>query len=172
MLTLCYSKLQSFSKETGTFVLSGSKRVIRSNIFKPITFPNLNIFYLVFQAEPWLPCVKHNGMHGQSSSVKIEAEEKTIVKSRVSTQAHLVSWSFLNEKWGNSYLPQIYSLGEVHLLLISCISVESRGSSVPVFCRQSVSCARVVLGSFSWQVHEQMAVVRFGRVVVIFLQFS
>lgn len=99
MLTLCYSELQSFAKETGTFVLSGSKRVICSNIFKPITFPNLNIFYLVFQAEPWLHCVKRNGMHGQSSSVKIEAEEKTIVKLRVSTKACLVSWSFLNEKY-------------------------------------------------------------------------
>lgn len=79
MLTL-FRELQCFAKGTGTFVLSGSKRVICSNIFKPITFPNLNIFYLVLRAEPWLHCVKHNGMHGQSSSVKIEAEGKTIVK--------------------------------------------------------------------------------------------
>lgn len=61
-------------------MLCGSKTVICSNMFEPITFPNLNIFYLVFQAEPWLHCVKRNGMRGQGSSVKIEAEEKTIVK--------------------------------------------------------------------------------------------
>lgn len=120
VLTLCCSELQGFAEETGTFVLSGSKRAICSNIFEPITFPNLNIFYLVFQAEPWLHCVKRNGMYGHSSSVKIEAEEKTIVKSRVSTRAHLVYQSFLNEKYEETvtfsrYTPWVKS---IHCLFV------------------------------------------------------
>jgi len=100
----------SFAKETGTLVLRGSKGEICGSMSKPVTFPNLNIFYLVFQPEPWLHCIKCSGMHGQSSSVKNEAEEKTIVKLRVSTKACFVSWSFLNEKYEETVTFSRYTL--------------------------------------------------------------
>lgn len=154
-------------------MLSGSKRVICSNIFKPITFPNLTIFYLVLQAEPWLHCVKHNGMHGQSSSVKIEAEEKTIVKLRVSTKACLVFWSFLNEKYEETVR---FPKETPWVMSICCSLVVSRQSQEDQVYWSSVgslspSHATVELCSLSWQIHEQMAVERFVRVVVISFQF-